>query len=622
MSERTSLKREISLLGSFAMGFADVGADVFLAIGIVAAYAAGASPIAFLLASVCYITTGLVYAELTSLYPYAGGGQVFGAKAGGDLLGFIVGWSLLMSYVIDIGLFSIISAGYLAYILPFLKGSLLISLLGLNFELSLIGVTALLIVIFLIFLNIIGIKESSLFNEIFVVLTIATETLILILAFPLAFNAIKFLREFFMFGSPDIMPNVFYTGLFDVETENFIYSVTIAMSSFVGIESIAQAAEETRNPWRYIPRAFKYSIIAVLALTFLFSSLGIGVLGWRSLAENVYNPIATIAEAIPVVGPYLSIFVAAVAFAISTVSTNTGVIGVSRVVYSMSKFKLLPKFLSKLHKKRATPYIGIIIFGIIGGVLALSGAIHLVASLYSFGALLSYLLVNYCHILLRKVDKDAYRPWKTPINIRVGDYDISIMAILGVLSTGILFILTVIYHAEGRLLGLIWVIIGVIIFYLYRLYSGEGFRLDISKKLIPSALPYIRVLVYVPLFANPAVLIKRIRERLSEVNEIHLVSVIPRHLVKKDGVDEAELTRLKRSQIAIINRMKSKLEDKFRCSAKVLVSDDVEEALSQYVSEYNIDQVAVPVYKRKRIKRKTEKFTKLKRKVQILFLSG
>lgn len=621
MSKSTGLKREISLLGSFSMGFADVGADVFLAIGIVAAYAAGASPLAFLLASICYITTGLVYAELTSLYPYAGGGQVFGAKARGDLFGFVVGWSLLMSYVIDIGLFSIISAGYLAYIFPVLKNGLTVSIFNVNISLSMIGLTAFTIVLFLIILNIIGIKESSLFNEIFVLLTIATETLILVLAFSLAFNLTRFLNELTVFGAPIKMPNVFYTSLFDIKMENFIYSVTIAMSSFVGIESIAQAAEETKNPWRFIPRAFKYSIIAVLLLTFLFSCLGLGVLGWELLAENVYNPIASITEAIPIIGPYLSIFVAVVAFSISMVSTNTGVIGVSRVVYSMSKFKLLPQFLSRLHKTRATPYIGIVLFGFIGGLLALSGAIHLVASLYSFGALLSYFLVNYCHIILRKIDREAYRPWKTPINIKSNDSEISLTAILGVLSTGILLFFTVIYHSEGRTLGIIWVVIGLVVFYLYRYYSGEGLRLDISRKLIPPALPYIKTMFYVPLFINPKMVARIINERFESINEIHLVSVVPYHLIKKDGIDESELTKIRRGQYRVLNKIKEMLRKEFRCSTKVLISEDIESGLSQYASKYKIDQVVVPVYKRRRVKRKVETFTKLKRKVEVIFLS-
>lgn len=602
------------------MGFADVGADVFLAIGLVAAYSAGLSPVAFLIASLCYISTGLVYAELTSLYPYAGGGQVFGTKAGGDLLGFIVGWSLLMSYVIDIGLFSIIAAGYLSFIFPILKDSLYIQLFNLNFKFSFIGITALIIVTFLIILNIIGIKESSLFNELFVIITIATEMIILALAFPLAFDIPKFMGQLTEFGVNYEMPNVFYTGLLDIKSENFIYGITIAMSSFIGIESIAQAAEETRNPWRHIPKAFKYSVIAVFALTITFSILGLGVLGWRGLAENVYNPIATITYTIPIIGPYLSVAVATVAFAISMVSTNTGVIGVSRIVYSMSRFRLFPHFLSKLHEYRATPYIGIIVFGFIGGLLALTGGIYFVASLYSFGALLSYLLINYCHIKLRNIDKDAYRPWKTPMNIKIGEKEISLLSVIGLLITGGLFILTIIYHYEGRILGLIWVAAGIIFFYIYRLFTG-GIRYDLAVKMIPPAIPYIRTLIYVPLFSNIRYIAGLIENKIGRINELYIVTVIPRYLVKKDGIDEAELTRLRKSQTSAINNMCRYLSQKYRCHNHVIIADTVEKGLLKIIDELDIEQVAIPVYKRRRVKRKTEIVPKINKKVQVIFLS-
>jgi len=74
--EEESLKREVGWFGSFCMGYADVGADIYVAIGLVAYYAAGAAPIAFLIASITYICTGLAYAELASIYPYAGGAQI------------------------------------------------------------------------------------------------------------------------------------------------------------------------------------------------------------------------------------------------------------------------------------------------------------------------------------------------------------------------------------------------------------------------------------------------------------------------------------------------------------------------------------------------------------------
>mgnify|MGYP002153782807 FL=1 len=116
--EEAALKREVGWYGSFAMGYADVGADLYVAIGLVAFYAAGASPIAFAIASVTYVCTGLAYAELATAYPYAGGAQVYSMKAFNDMIGFIAGWAVMLDYTVDIALFSLASAGYLSFFLP------------------------------------------------------------------------------------------------------------------------------------------------------------------------------------------------------------------------------------------------------------------------------------------------------------------------------------------------------------------------------------------------------------------------------------------------------------------------------------------------------------------------
>ena len=158
---RVTLKREIGWFGSFIMGYADVGADVYIALGVVTLYAGGASPIAFLFASLAYIATGLAYAELASTYPYAGGAQVYSMKAFNDLFGFIAGWALLFSYTVDIALFSLASAGYLTFFVPSLKGG--IEIFG--FRLGLTSILAMSMVLFLAFINVLGIKESSKFNE-------------------------------------------------------------------------------------------------------------------------------------------------------------------------------------------------------------------------------------------------------------------------------------------------------------------------------------------------------------------------------------------------------------------------------------------------------------------------
>ncbi len=588
MSKKVSLKREIGLLGSFSMGFADVGADVFLAIGIVALYAAGFSPLAFLIASICYITTGLVYAELSELYPYAGGAQVYGTKAGGDALGFLMGWAILLDYVLNIALFSIASAGYLSFILPNLREE--ISFLGL--ELSGVGVTAFSIVIFLIILNIIGIKESSDFNVVLVLVTIATELAVLSLGYLYAFDLDRFFEQLNYFGNPEGVKYVSYTGLLDVRTENFLYGVTLAMSSYIGIESIAQAAEETRNPWKHLHRAFKIGIVAVVFFTLAFSILGLGVLGWEVLAEEAYNPIASIASKVPVIGGIFSLSVAFVAFAINMVSTNTGVIGVSRVVYSMSRFKMLPKVFSRLHPTRATPYVSIIVFSLIGGSLALTGEIHFVASLYNFGALLSYFLVNLSHIRLRKIDKEAYRHWKTPLNIKIKGVEYSLVSIVGLVSTGVLFSLVVIYHPDGRILGFTWMFIGALLYVAYRKAKGWGVFERRSVEEIPPATPHLRTAVIVKPGVDPRRVLAAIETQLPRIHRIFLIG----HLDIPSGGGKVAVDLAKEFDRELETLERLLREAGYLVEHRIFVGG--EDGLMRLLSDLSVDQAAFIAPKR------------------------
>lgn len=620
-SEVRGLRREIGLLGAFSMGFADVGADVFLAIGIVTLYAAGFSPLAFLIASICYITTGLVYAELTSLYPLAGGGQVFGLRAGGDLLGFVVGWAILLDYILDIGLFSIISAGYLSYLFPSLSESLHLNVLGVSLSVSKIGIAAFVIVIFLILINLIGIKESSRFNEFLVLLTLSTEILILVTAFLLAFKPDLFIEQLKFFGSPVRESHVFYTGLLPTNEENFIYAVTLAMSSFIGIESIAQAAEETRNPWKYIPKSFKYSIVAVVFFTLSFSILGLGVMGWEGLSEAIYNPIAAITAKVPYFGVYMASGVALVAFLITLVSTNTGVIGVSRVSYSMSKFRLIPRAFSKLHEVRAVPYISIIFFGLIGGALALTGDLEMVAGLYNFGALLSYILVNYSHIKIRMVDKESYRHWKTPLNIKIKGHEISLIAVFGLLSTSILFTLVVVYHPLGRILGFSWVSLGILLFVGYRIYQRRSIREKMASKLLKPIITRLRTIVVVPSISEPQKIYRTIYNNLEDIHELILVSRvdIPPTYIRDININWKDIYRLKSEVESFLESICILLRASgYKCSYYCLVGP--EESLERFINEANPDAVVLISGKKPRGKGKRREFININKNVSIMYL--
>ena len=105
-TSKPELRRSVTPWGSFSWGYSDVGADIFVGLGLVLAAAAGASNVAFLFAGIVYVCIGLAYTELAATYPVAGGGQYFVLRGLGDVFGFIAGWAVLLDFTIDITLFA------------------------------------------------------------------------------------------------------------------------------------------------------------------------------------------------------------------------------------------------------------------------------------------------------------------------------------------------------------------------------------------------------------------------------------------------------------------------------------------------------------------------------------
>ncbi len=122
-SSEPELRRTVTPWGSFSWGYSDVGADIFVGLGLVLAWAAGASNVAFLFAGVVYVCIGLAYTELAATYPVAGGGQYFVMRGLGDIFGFIAGWAVLLDFTIDVTLFAWTSVDYTSQLVPSLVNS-------------------------------------------------------------------------------------------------------------------------------------------------------------------------------------------------------------------------------------------------------------------------------------------------------------------------------------------------------------------------------------------------------------------------------------------------------------------------------------------------------------------
>jgi len=466
-----SLKRKLTLLGAFSFGYADVGAGLYLTLGLVALHAGSAAPLAYALASVAYVFTALTYAELASSIPEAGGGFVYARKAFGEPWGFVTGWSLILDYVVTTAIFALASVGYLGYFLPMLH------------DVPYFNVAAFLFVSLLVVLNVLGIKQSAVFSSALVVANLVG----IIAVFIVGFGSPNFQLPVLTFGSGG---NVM----------GFLYGTSIAMASFLGIEVISQTAEETKLAGVTIPRAVFLVSAAVVGISVAFSTLAVSILPSETIASSFKDPAVAVAAELRF-GEILAFWVAIMGFVVCLVATNAGIVGVSRMIYSMSSSELIPKWLGKLHSRTKTPYRAIVIFAAFQLALAFLGQMGLAADLYNFGALLSYMFVNLSLIVLRMKEPDRFRPFYLRGSVEVPGgkkrMTLPLVPILGFISAGVIWLLVVFTHETGRLLGFVWLLVGFGIYALKRRKrlgvsgpaKGSGREAGQSPSLSSSSLP-------------------------------------------------------------------------------------------------------------------------------------
>ena len=444
------LRRNIGILGNFAFGYADVAEGIYFTLGLVVIYAGGAAPFAYLFATIAYVLTALCYAELASTYHQAGGAFVYARHAFGRKVAFLAAWALLLDYVVTTAISALAAIGYLGYFFPQLNPPLFTGL-------ATAGAIAL-----LMGLNIFGIAESAKFSYFLVIFNIAGAAVVLatgyLFAFRPGFNTVHF-------GTSPTYPN-------------FLYAITIAMSSYLGIEVISQSAGETRRPAKNIPRAVFLISAAVVVATLSFSTLAVGVRSVQDFLNNatsINDPVAFIALAMPN-GWILASLASILGLSVLIVAANAGIVGSSRISYAMSQDGVIPRSFGKLLNKHNTPFISIITFSSISIAVAFSGELSLVAELYNFGALIAYVIVGLSLISLRNKD-NLYRRFKTPGSISVRAfwrknsaagsderYTIPVIGVLCIIADLTVWILVVILHPLGRIFGTIWMVIGLLVF--------------------------------------------------------------------------------------------------------------------------------------------------------------
>jgi APA family basic amino acid/polyamine antiporter len=467
------LRRALGTAGVYAIGYGNVGSSIYYALGIVAAYALGATPIALALAGIIFIFTAMTYAEGVSMVPTAGGSVAFARRAFNDLFSFVAGWALTLNYIVTTAISAVTATFYLSYFYAPFKTQPALAAIG---GIILTGL--------LMLLNLRGVRETARLNIGFAVIDLATQGLLVLLGISLVLGGWRNLISYPLMG-PEFWP----------EPRQLIFAVAIAMVAYVGLESAAQMAEETKTPTRTVPRALFWSVLTVL---FMFAALPIVALCAMPPTELVQewgnDPVAGIASQLPdwtISAPFLQgrlllsklmmPWVAILACTILLIAANAGILAGSRITYNMAHHKQLLSVFGFVHPKFHTPSFAIAVISAVACAIIAVGMkaedlLLKMGDLYVFSSMMAFSMAHLSVWTLRVKEPDTERPYWAWPTIRIAGKPISLTASLGFLACISIWLWMAVSpeHTFGRNIGLGWLGVGLVFYIWFRRRQGLG----------------------------------------------------------------------------------------------------------------------------------------------------
>jgi APA family basic amino acid/polyamine antiporter len=462
----------------FSTAYGNVGSSIYYALGVTALYAGGMTPVTFAISGVIFAFTAATYAEATARFPEAGGSASFSRRAFNEAVSFFAAWAQMLNYTVTIAISAYTVPPYLS-VFP-----------GCGFMRN--GLTGQVVVaaglcIVLALLNIRGIQESARLNILLAIADLATQALLVVVGVALILNPQVLVANVHFGQAPTVSA--------------FLISIPIGMVAYTGIETISNMAEEARDPARDVPRSIGLVAAAVFAIYAFLPAVALSAMPVHQTpalsnppgtegthyttslgAKYAGDPVQGIVQNLglgPLTTP-VSYYVGLLAGTILIIATNAGLIGVSRLTYSMGVHRQFPDFLRTVHPTWRTPWVAIVVYtfaaiGMIGAAKLAGGqGVAFLGNLYAFGAMLSFTIAHASVIALRlrKSKRDPEQPFRAPLNMRVGEWDIPVFAVLGGLGTFAAFVVVATLFPAVRWAGLGWLVLGMIVYVAYRKIQG------------------------------------------------------------------------------------------------------------------------------------------------------
>jgi len=481
---KDKLHRSLNVWSLVAIGIGCIiGTGIFVLTGKVAIENSGPGiMISFIICGIACILAALCYAEFASFIPISGSAYTYSYATMGEIIAWVIGWDLILEYGLST---SAVASGWSSHFVNFLE-----LVFGVHFpqwlaltpaDGGIVNLPAIFISLAITTLLIVGIKESARFNNIIVVIKLAVAVFFIGVGLfyinpanwsPMIPDSIPLKQG----AAPEAVgiDTALWkaiASLFGAQpTSTFggfsgiIMGAATIFFAYIGFDAVSTTSEEAINPSKDVPRAIIWSLVICTILYIVMSAVFTGIvkcdgtLTMKDLGTDAGAPMVYAFKQVPNswINTWAAILVDIGGLAGITSVLLVTLLGQSRIFFSMSRDRLLPDWIAKIHPKFKTPYIGTAITGV--SVSIVSGFIPLgtIAEMANMGTLFAFVLVSGGIIVLRKKQPDRIAPFRTPFVPYV-----PILAIL--FCFGLMISLPILTWLSF----FIWMAIGMAVYFLY-----------------------------------------------------------------------------------------------------------------------------------------------------------
>lgn len=499
-SGKHKLKRTLGLWSLIAIGIGCIiGTGIFVLTGKVAVANAGPGVIiSFVICGIACIFAALCYAEFASFIPIAGSAYTYSYASMGEIIAWIIGWDLILEYGLST---SAVAAGWSSHFVNLIEltgiGKWPDALAMTPFEVikatgahGVANIPAMLISLIITTLLIVGIKESARVNNIIVIIKVAVALFFIGvgLMFVNPANWHPFIPDFVaaptnaMQTSIDLNKTEFWKVILHLFGQNvtngfggwqgIVMGASIIFFAYIGFDAVSTTSEEAKNPSRDVPLGIIWSLIICTILYVIMAAVFTGIvhcngtLTLDDLGPDKGAPMVYAFKQVPnsFVNKWAALLIDIGGLAGITSVLLVTLLGQSRVFYSMSRDKLLPEWIAKIHPKFNTPYIGTLITGILVSIVAGFVPLDTIAEMANIGTLFAFVLVSAGIIFLRKYQPNRIAAFRTPL-----------VPLVPILSIVFCFGLMMSLPAMTWVRFVVWMTLGLIIYFVYS-YKNSKLR--------------------------------------------------------------------------------------------------------------------------------------------------